>query len=55
MMGGYSYQDNLAPLLPHDFSFVGIVATYNVFDFGKREHTIKGASAQAEMAEIGLQ
>jgi outer membrane protein TolC len=55
VMGGYSYQDNLAPLLPRDFSFVGIVATYNVFDFGKREHTIKGASAQAEMAEIGLQ
>jgi len=55
VMGGYSYQDNLAPLLPRDFSFVGIVATYNVFDFGKREQTIKGASAQAEMAEIALQ
>jgi outer membrane protein TolC len=41
--------------LPHDFSFIGIVATFNVFDFGKREHTTKGASAQAEMAEIALQ
>jgi outer membrane protein TolC len=41
--------------LPRDFSFVGVVATYNVFDFGKREHTIKGASAQAEMAEIAVQ
>jgi outer membrane protein TolC len=54
-MGGYAYQDNVIPLLPRDFSFVGIVATFNLFDFGKREHTIKGANAQAEMAEIALQ
>jgi outer membrane protein TolC len=54
-MGGYAYQDNVLPLLPRDFSFVGIVATYNLFDFGKREHTIKGANAQAEMAEVALQ
>jgi outer membrane protein TolC len=43
------------PLLPRDFSFIGIVATFNLYDFGKREHTIKGANAQAEMAEIALQ
>jgi outer membrane protein TolC len=55
VMGGYAYQDNAIPLLPRDFSFVGIVATYNLFDFGNREHTIKGANAQAEMAEIALQ
>jgi outer membrane protein TolC len=54
-MGGYAYQDGVLPLLPHDFSFIGIVATFNLFDFGKREHTIRGASAQAEMAEIALQ
>jgi outer membrane protein TolC len=40
---------------PHDFSVIGLVATYNLFDFGKREHTIKGANAQAEMAEVALQ
>lgn len=55
VMGGYAYQDNVMPLLPRDFSFVGIVAAYNLFDFGKREHTIKGANAQAEMSEIALQ
>jgi outer membrane protein TolC len=55
VMGGYAYNDNAIPLLPRDFSFMGVVATYNVFDFGKREHTIKGANAQAEMAEIALQ
>jgi len=53
-MGGYAYNSNVVPLLPRDFSFLGIVATYNIFDFGKREHTIKGASAQAEMAELAL-
>lgn len=53
--GGYAYNNNAIPLLPRDFSFIGIVATYNIFDFGKREHTIKGADAQAEMAEIALQ
>jgi outer membrane protein TolC len=54
-MGGYAYNANVLPLLPRDFSFIGLVATYNLFDFGKREHTIKGAKAQAEMAEIALQ
>ena len=33
---------------------MGIVATYSVFDFGTREHTLKGANVQAEMAEIAL-
>jgi outer membrane protein TolC len=54
-IGGYAYNDNAIPLLPRDFSFIGIVATYNLFDFGKREHTIKGANAQAEMAELAVQ
>jgi outer membrane protein TolC len=54
-IGGYAYNGTVLPLLPRDFSFVGLVASYNVFDFGKREHTIKGANAQVEMAEIALQ
>jgi outer membrane protein TolC len=54
-MGGYVYNDNVLPLLPRDFSYIGLVATYNLFDFGKREHSIKGANAQAEMAETALQ
>ena len=53
--GGFAYNSNAFPLLPRDFSFIGVVATYNIFDFGKREHTIKGANATAEMAEIALQ
>ncbi len=54
-IGGYAYNNNAAPLLLRDFSFIGLVATYNVFDFGRREHTIKSADAQAEEAELGLQ
>ena len=54
-MGGYAYNNNAVPLLPRDFSFIGIVASYNIFDFGKREHTIKGADAQAEMADIAVE
>jgi outer membrane protein TolC len=55
VVGGYAYNNEVLPLLPRDFSFIGVIATYNMFDFGKREHTIKGAKAQAEMAEIALQ
>ena len=54
-MGGYAYNGDALPLLPHDFGFAGIVATYNIFDFGKREHTIKAASTQARMAELALE
>ena len=53
-VGGYAYQANALPLLPRDFSYIGLVATYDLFDFGKREHTIKEAQAQAEMADIAL-
>jgi outer membrane protein TolC len=53
VIGGYSYQTAL-PLLPNDFSFVGVMASYNVFDFGKREHTAKERKSQLEMAEAGL-
>jgi outer membrane protein TolC len=54
VMGGYVYNNNALPLLPIDFSFVGIVASYNIFDFGKREHTIKERNTQVEMAEAAL-
>ncbi len=51
---GYSYQTAL-PLLPRDFSFVGFLATWNVFDFGKRERTISERSTQLRMAETNLE
>ncbi|MBZ5697449.1 MAG: TolC family protein [Acidobacteriia bacterium] len=54
VIGGYAYQ-NAVPLLPNDFSYVGVMASYNLFDFGKRERTMKERNAQAAMAETGLQ
>lgn len=54
-MWGYAYNNNVIPVLPGDFSFVGVMASYTVFDFGKREHTIKERDAQVGMAEAALQ
>ena len=55
IMGGYVYNSNAVPLLPTDFSYIGFIASYDVFDFGKREHTIKERSAQVSMAETALE
>jgi outer membrane protein TolC len=51
---GYTYNGDAIPLLPRDFSYVGAMATFNVFDFGKREHTVKERKAQLGMAEAAL-
>jgi outer membrane protein TolC len=51
---GYSYQTGI-PLLPRDFSFVGVLASWNVFDFGKRERTVKERDTGVRMAEINLE
>jgi outer membrane protein TolC len=50
---GYSYQ-TVIPARPRDFSFVGFMATWNVFDFGKRERTMSERSTQMKMAEANL-
>jgi len=55
VLGGYTYQDNAIPLLPRDFSFIGVMGSWNVFDFGKREHTVKERRADVEAAELALQ
>ena len=54
-MGGFVYQNNVIPALPEDFSFYGFMASYTLFDGGKREHTIKERNAQLGMAEAALQ
>lgn len=54
-MGGYAYNHEAIPLLPGDFSFIGIMGSYNLFDFGKREHTIKERNAQVSQAETVLE
>jgi outer membrane protein TolC len=51
---GYSRQ-TVIPALPGDFSFVGFMATWNVFDFGKRERTVSERTTQVRMAETNLE
>jgi len=55
IVGGYTNQNALKIILPQDFSYIGFIATYTVFDFGKREHGVKEASAQAEAADLAVQ
>lgn len=54
VLGGYSYQ-NAIPALPNDFSFLGIMATWTIFDFGKRENTISERRTQLEMARANVE
>ena len=54
IVGGYTNQNALDIILPRDFSYIGVIATYTVFDFGKREHGVKESNAQAEMAELAV-
>ena len=56
VIGGYTHQKVLSTtVVPEDFAYVGVVATYTLFDSFKREHTVKETAAQAEAAEIGAQ
>jgi outer membrane protein TolC len=52
--GGYMFQTGI-PILPDDFSWIGVVATWTIFDFGKRERTIKERDAQVTMAKANLE
>jgi outer membrane protein TolC len=52
--GGYMFQTGI-PALPDDFSWIGVVATWTIFDFFKRERTIKGRGAQVTMAKANLE
>ena len=53
-VSGYLFQ-NVIPAVPSNFGYGGAIASYTLFDFGKREHDIKEARARYEMAEVGLQ
>jgi outer membrane protein TolC len=53
VIGGYSYQTAI-PLLPRDFTFIGVIATLNIFDFGKREKTASERKTQLEMAQANV-
>jgi len=53
-VGGYMFQ-NAIPLVPSNFGYGGVMVSYNLFDFGKRERAVKEASAQVGMAEAAVE
>jgi outer membrane protein TolC len=53
-VGGYLFQ-NVLPAVNSNFGYGGVMASYTLFDFGKREHVVKEARLQVEMAETALQ
>jgi outer membrane protein TolC len=56
IVAGYANQNLVSDLLlPKDFTYVGFMATFTVFDGFKREHGVKEVKAQAEMADLGVQ
>jgi len=56
IIGGYANQNLVSnAVLPKDFSYIGVMGTWTLFDFGKREHGVKEASAQAEAADLAVQ
>lgn len=55
VVGGYAYQNDVLPVLPLDFSYVGVMGSYTLFDFGKREHTVKERNAQVSAAELAVE
>ena len=53
-VAGYMFQNTL-PAVSSNFGYGGVMASYTLFDFGKREHAVKEARAQLGMAETALQ
>ena len=53
-VSGYVFQ-NILPSVASNFGYGGVMASYTLFDFGKREHAVKEARAQLGMAETALQ
>jgi outer membrane protein TolC len=55
VIGGYAIQVDVIPALPRDFTYIGMTGSYNIFDFGKREHSVKARSAQLQMARTAFE
>ena|ERR1700722_420113 len=56
IIGGYANQNSISnAVLPKDFSYIGVLGTWTLFDFGKREHGVKEVKAQAEAADLAVQ
>jgi len=55
IIGGYALQDAINRVLPKSFGYIGVSASWTIYDFGKREHGVKEVKAQSEMADMGVQ
>jgi outer membrane protein TolC len=55
ILGGYAFQNAINLVLPRSFGYIGVSASWTIFDFGKREHGVREVKAQAEMADLGVQ
>jgi len=55
VIGGYAFQDAINLVLPRSFGYIGVSASWTIFDFGKRERGVKEVKAQSEMADLGVQ
>jgi outer membrane protein TolC len=53
-VSGFLFQ-NAIPSVPSNVGYGGVIASYTLFDFGKRESAVKEARAQLGMAEMALQ
>jgi len=55
VLSGYAFQDAINRVLPRSFGYIGVSASWTIFDFGKRERGVKEVKAQADMADMGVQ
>jgi outer membrane protein TolC len=56
IVAGYANQGAINTIVfPRAAGYLGVIATYTVFDFGKREHEAKESTANAEAAGLGVQ
>jgi outer membrane protein TolC len=55
IVGGYANQTAISSFVfQRSEAYIGLIATYTIFDFGKREHDVKESAANAEAADLGV-
>ena len=55
VLAGYTNQTSINIVFPRAAGYLGVSASWTIFDFGKREHGVKEVAAQAQMADLGVQ
>ncbi|HWY58557.1 MAG TPA: TolC family protein [Terriglobales bacterium] len=56
IVGGYANQTAInTAVFPRASGYLGLIGTFTVFDFGKREHGVKEAGTNAKAADLGVE